>query len=226
MVAIRSEHPLSGGTFLPRFGTFSKTSWDVLDVLGTFMICPCKCGFLVGGRGEREFPSSRRADQSRDAPRGPRRPGRGRHQDVGRWLGDARRILGFAPGVAHVLDADELELWPEAKPTRTTEDPFKEIAGAWVDSAGPDAPDWASMLGRQRADRSARPHPHGLLTRPGIAETLAAKATRGAQVRILIAAPGASTSPSTTRSSDASPTPTAGRWASASASGQSRPSRL
>jgi transcriptional regulator with XRE-family HTH domain len=110
---------------------------------------------------------------------------------VGRWLGGRTPHPRFRARVAHALDADELELWPEAKPTRTAEDPFKEIAGAWADSAGPDAPDWASMLkaASEQIDLLDLTL-HGLLTRPGIAETLAAKATRGAQIRILIAAPG------------------------------------
>jgi transcriptional regulator with XRE-family HTH domain len=110
---------------------------------------------------------------------------------VGRWLGGRTPHPRFRARVAHALDTDELELWPEAKPTRTTEDPFKEIAGAWTSSGDPSAPDWTSMLNAtgEQIDLLDLTH-HGLLTPPGIVEKLAAQATRGAQLRILIAAAG------------------------------------
>lgn len=108
---------------------------------------------------------------------------------VGQWLGGRTPYPRHRALVAQALAADELELWPEAEPTNAAEDPFKELAGAWPDAAHASVPDWLEMLeaAGERIDL-LDPTGHGMLTRRGVVEQLAAKAERGVRVRILIAA--------------------------------------
>src|SRR5207248_11255773 len=65
---------------------------------------------------------------------------------VGRWLSGRTPHPRHRAQVAQALAADEIELWPEAKPTNSSEDPFKEIAGAWPYSNHTNVPDWLAML--------------------------------------------------------------------------------
>jgi hypothetical protein len=107
---------------------------------------------------------------------------------VGRWLSGRTPHPRHRAQVAQALASDEIELWPEAKPTRADEDPFKELAGAWPNSEQ-SAPDWLALLDSASEQIDLLdPTLHGIATEPGAVEQLAAKATRGARVRILIAA--------------------------------------
>ena len=108
---------------------------------------------------------------------------------VGRWLSGRTPHPRHRALVAQALAADEIELWPEAKPTNAAEDPFKELAGAWPDSGDVHTPDWLAMLDAATEQIDLLdPTLHGIITEHGVLEQLAGKAARGAQVRILIAA--------------------------------------
>jgi transcriptional regulator with XRE-family HTH domain len=108
---------------------------------------------------------------------------------VGRWLSGRVPHPRHRALVAQTLASDELELWPEAKPTNAAEDPFKELAGAWPDATDTRAPDWMTMLDAATEQIDLLDLTlGGIVTERGVIEQLAAKTARGTRLRILIGA--------------------------------------
>ncbi len=190
MVAMAPEHAPAAGTSLPHLGTSSKTSWDVSGHFpGRLSSTPANNAFWLGDRTSENFRLRAALTQAGMLPGDLAGRVEVDIKTVGRWLSGRTPHPRHRALVAQILAADEIELWPEAKPTRAAEDPFKELAGAWPDSEHTNAPDWLAMLDSASEQIDLLdPTLHGLITQPGVIEELAAKATRGACVRILIAA--------------------------------------
>lgn len=107
-----------------------------------------------------------------------------------RWLTGRTPHPRHRTRVAQALAVDEIDVWPDATPTQVTDNPLKEIAGAWPHANDPDAPDWRELLDAagdtiELLDFTL----HGILTEPGVTGQLVTKAAHGAEVRILIANP-------------------------------------
>ena len=71
---------------------------------------------------------------------------------VQRWLGGRTPHPRHRTQVAKALGVDELELWPDATPTTSTDDPLKEIVGVYPHANDPDAPDWHDLI-KQTSER-------------------------------------------------------------------------
>lgn len=100
--------------------------------------------------------------------------------------------------VARALDTTEQQLWPQlaaaAPQTRRAVQPT-DLVAAYPTATDLAAPDWKALM-PDAADRiellGDRLAP--VLSTPGVAELLAAKATNGCEVRILVSDPGPTSS--------------------------------
>jgi hypothetical protein len=93
---------------------------------------------------------------------------------------------------ARALAVDETDLWPEVKPVAVSENPVREITGAYPTGlTDPNIPDRQELLDTaseriELLDLTL----HHLLTRPGVIDQLAARPAAGVAVRILLGDPG------------------------------------
>jgi hypothetical protein len=109
---------------------------------------------------------------------------------VHRWLQGRTPHPRHRARVAQALDADELDLWPDAQPVAATENPLREIAGAYPHGNDPDTPDLRELLDTATERIELLDHTlEVIITEPGIVDQLANKAANGATVRILISDP-------------------------------------
>ena len=96
---------------------------------------------------------------------------------VQRWLSGRTPHPRHRTRVANALHTDELELWPDATPTTTVEDPTREIAGSYPHGPDPDTPDWRELLDAARDRVELLDFTlDAIVCEPGVVEQLAAKA--------------------------------------------------
>jgi transcriptional regulator with XRE-family HTH domain len=113
---------------------------------------------------------------------------------VRRWLSGRPPYPRQRGKVARALDTTELDLWPElatAPPTRHPAAQPTDLIAGYTTASDLDAPDWKALM-RDSSDQiellgdTLIP----ILDTPGVPKLLAAKATRGCEIRILVFQPG------------------------------------
>lgn len=109
---------------------------------------------------------------------------------VRRWLSGRTPYGRHRARVAQILGRTEHELWPEVAIPAEPPDARREILGAYAHANDLAAPDWRALL-RQAGEciELLGDSLSDILTAPGAIDAIAAKATGGCEVRILIAAP-------------------------------------
>ncbi|MBV9836825.1 MAG: hypothetical protein JO156_01810 [Solirubrobacterales bacterium] len=109
---------------------------------------------------------------------------------VHRWLAGRPAYPRHRASAANALGLQEHELWPDTTPVPVAgHDLRREVKAVFASAEHPDAPNWRDLL--DHAVEQIELLGDSLieiLATPGVIDTLAAKATSGCQVRILISA--------------------------------------
>jgi transcriptional regulator with XRE-family HTH domain len=107
---------------------------------------------------------------------------------VRRWLAGRIPYGRHRARIAHALGVHERELWPDAAPpARPSRDGQPELVSAFAHASVEHAPDWSELLeaASERIDLLDFTLAD-ILSVPGVAELLGAKASAGCNVRLLI----------------------------------------
>ncbi len=106
---------------------------------------------------------------------------------VQRWIRGRTPYPRHRILIAHTLNAEEHELWPEASPTPERHGEIIAVHPAGLESFNPD---WAGLIDGAREWIDLLDFTlYYLLTTPGITQQLAHRAAAGCQIRILIGHP-------------------------------------